>query len=174
MSEDALFTALHAFDGKSVEPLKSCLAEDGLGAGDIPRLIEACAAPSEKHQVGATWLLKAYLEQGRTVTAAEAAAFVGTLAGLSHWEARLHACQLLRHLEVAAADLAAVTDFLGAEIAAQKPFLRAWACDALVHLSDRHPSLRQSAGAALAAAEADPAASVRARARQLRKARPAL
>ncbi len=174
MSEDSIFTALHAFDGKSVEPLKRCLAEDGLAAGDIARLIEACAAPSEKHQVGATWLLKAYLERGRALATPEVAAFVAILAGLSHWEARLHACQLLRHLDVADADVAAVTDFIGGAAAARKPFLRAWACDALVHLSDRHTSLRPAAGEALAAAEADPAASVRARARQLRKDRPAL
>ncbi len=174
MSEDSLFTALHAFDGKSLEPLKRCLAEDGLAAEDMARLIEACAAPSEKHRVGATWLLKAYLEQGGSLAAAQVAAFAATLAGLGHWEARLHACQLIRHLDVAAADVDAVTGFLDGEVAAQKPFLRAWACDALVHLSDRHTGLRAAAGAVLAAAEADPAASVRARARQLRTERPAL
>ena len=174
MSEEAVFLALHAFDGKSLEPLRRCLDEPGLDAGAIAALIEVCARDSEKHQVGATWLLKAHLERGHRLTASAVADFVAARATLTAWEARLHACQLVRHLEVAAVDLGPLTRFLDSALEGGRPFLRAWACDALVHLADRHGRLREAAGRALQVAERDPAASVRARARHLRKDHPAL
>ena len=50
-----------------------------------------------------------------------------------------------------------------------RPFLRAWSMDALQKLAQQDAELAQRADTALAAAEHDPAASVRVRARRWRK-----
>lgn len=97
--------------------------------------------------------------------------FVSAMARVEGWEARLHLAQSIQWLEPSEVQAVAAAQILGRWFEADSKFLRAWACDGLWHLGLRHPCLKEEAKRIAVLAEADPAASVRARARNLRRQR---
>lgn len=117
---------------------------------------------------GSTWLLLDHLKQGNGLSAAPIQKLVGSLDDLSHWSAKLHVCQSIRHLHLDAVQASRFADWLETMLEHKRPFIRAWALDGMVSLGTRFDSLSGRAAAALDAADKDEAASVRARARNLR------
>lgn len=160
---------------KQVDRLEALHAElsDETGAAITSTLIQLCAADSAKVQVGASWLLRARLEQlaadERAVAPSVARELASRLPAVRDKWARQHLCQCLSILEVPATALEAFADFCRDAAASEAKFLRAWGIDGLLRLAWQHSSLTDEAVRRLDLAEEDDAASVRARARQLRK-----
>ena len=160
-----LLDDLSAYDGKAVTLLGEAEARHGTAAGYLGELAVLSASDLPQVSDGATWLLKAALEEGRVLSEAETRTLISGLARITHWPAQLHICQFLERVEVPADAAAPVADWLAGLLAHKRPFLRAWSMSALCALAAQHGAFKSQAEAALAAAETDQAASVRARAR---------
>lgn len=117
---------------------------------------------------GSTWLLLDHLKQGNGLAATPLQKLLDSLDDLSHWSAQLHVCQSIRHLHLDAVQASRFADWLETMLEHKRPFIRAWALDGMVSLGRKFEPLSGRAVAALDAAEKDEAASVRARARNLR------
>ena len=161
--------ALKRYDGKTTEGL----AEIRAAFGDRPTFLSDLAGLATHDDPlvseAATWLIKAQLEDGARLTGSETEALLGRLDRVTSWQAQLHICQSVRHFEVPTQLAIDCVEWCEALLTHDRPFLRAWSMDALQELARQNAELAQRAEMALAAAEQDPAASVRGRARRWRK-----
>ncbi len=166
---NALYEALKDFDGKAMTILSEARAALGGRRSFVSDLVRLAAHEEANVSVGATWLIKDHLENGGRLTPARTKTLVGRLDAISSWQAELHVCQSVQYLEPSPEQARACADWLTPLLRSERPFLRAWSMDALQHLAQRNNDLAARAEAALNEADDDPAASVRARARNLRK-----
>ncbi len=158
--------AILAFDGKTLTELRAALAAD-LSAAQLAEAVARAGSPTASCQVAATWLIKSWLQAGGRLSPRLTDSLLRKLDQIGPWEARLHLLQSLRYLSIPPARLAQTRAFIAAGRDHGKTFVRVWALDALVHLSDDFPELRPTAQAATDEALHAAAASLRARARQL-------
>jgi len=158
---------LQAFDGKAISLLSETAAEFGMGPQVIDLLIALSPDPDSNVATGATWLLKAHLDQNNTFSQAQTTALIAAAPKIQPWQAQLHICQMISRLDSSAQDTAQLADWLSPLLSHSRPFLRAWSLDALLGLASRAPSLVTMAQQAHRYALEDEAASVRARARNL-------
>ncbi len=165
----ALYEALRDFDGKAMTILSEARATLGGRPSFLSDLVRLAAHDEANVSAGATWLIKDHLETGGHLTRAQTKALIGGLDAMSFWQSQLHVCQSVQYLKPSAEEARACADWLTPLLQSERPFLRAWSMDALQHLALRNAGLAARAEAALNEADADPAASVRARARNLRK-----
>jgi len=129
--------------------------------------IRLAGTTDENVAIGATWLLRRWLEEGVRAGPHLVHELASALASIpSHW-ASLHVCQSIALLDIPAADAPTFAKFLRHCGESDHPFLRAWATDGLVRLAAQHPAHAREARTALEAALIDPAPSVRARARRI-------
>lgn len=160
---------LSEYDGQSVTILGEIEAEYSGQADYLDAVIALVDHADANICGGATWLIKSALEAGRQLSEPQRKEFIRRVPMANGWAAQLHVCQSIQFLQVSADHAPALRDWLKPLLASSRPFVRAWSVDALEHLACQHPEFALEAKAALDAAEADPAASVRARARQIRK-----
>lgn len=167
-----LRTALAAYNGRNIGPLEEILSEVPPSRRLLAELIDVATDDSNPTmQIGATWLLRKYLERGQSLDAALCRTLAGGLERIETRWARLHLCQTLASIAVPADCLDAFASFCRRGIASEHPFLRAWAHDAFHRLARQHPTLAPEAAVLLDAAEQDRAPSVRARVRAIRRER---
>ncbi len=162
---------LAEFDGQSVTILSEIEAECSSQADYLDALIALVDHAAANIGAGATWLIKSALEAGQQLSEPQRKEFFRRAPSTNGWAAQLHICQSIQFLHVPADHAPALLAWLSSLQESPRPFVRAWSIDALDHLASQHPDYALEAKAALDAAEADPAASVRARARQIRKRR---
>ncbi len=163
--------ALARYDGKATDTLAEVRAAFGDRRTFLSELVSFATHEEATVADGATWLIKAQLDDGARLTSSETEALLGHLSAITSWQAQLHICQSVRHFDVPAHLANTCADWFEELLTSDRPFLRAWSMDALQELALRNAELAERAETALAAAEQDPAASVRARARRLRKLR---
>ncbi len=168
--EDAVLERVLEFDGKTTGSLEAACKAVGKDFTAFERLFELADSQDTRLQIAATWALRKLLELGAEMTAEQSAAFIETAAAQSAWEAQLHIVQSVQFIRNEDLNTRRLAETITPWHAAKRPFLRAWTLDALCHLAQRDTSLKGSAAAMLAKADDDPAASVRARARNLKKA----
>lgn len=168
--DSAVFERVLEFDGKTTGSLEAACKAVGKGFTEFERLFELADSQDTRLQIAATWALRKLLELGAEMTADHCATFIETAAAQSAWEAQLHIVQSLQFIRNEDLNTRRLAETITPWHAAKRPFLRAWTIDAICHLAARDPSLKEAASALLAKGEQDPAASVRARVRNLRKA----
>lgn len=166
MSED-LRTALVAFDGKAISLLSEAAAAHAHAPDYVDQLLMLITDPEPHIGEGASWLIKAHLEAGHRLTDVQSGALLDGLDADLAWPTALHILQSVQYLDGGeAADvrrLAAIEVYTRHE----RAFVRAWALDAYVRLAAPHPDQKKQIARLLEQGHADPAASVRARARRL-------
>ncbi len=165
--EDDLMEALANWDGRHTAPLKECFRRNREEPGLADALLHRIGSTDIRVAEGSSWLLKAALETGTSLSPAQVSALIGILPALRGKNTILHVCQSVRHLTVDRTQADALVHHLERFLIDERPFLRAWSLDALAAVAARHPVFRERAAAALLQAREDPAASVRARARNL-------
>lgn len=116
-----------------------------------------------------SWMLKHALEQGEQLTVPLTTRLIAALREDWAWEAELHICQCVQYMKIDPAEARTLANWLRKRLGHDRAFVRAWSLDALCALASANPRYRRSAGEALSDAETDPAASVRARARNIKK-----
>lgn len=164
---DNLRSALSAFEGKALTILGEIEAAYGTHSNYVDQLVALAGDPEGTISSGATWLLKSHLEKKGELSAAQTKSLVLGVFALEDWSAKLHLCQSVRFLNVTAALAEPLVSWLEPLLAHRRPFLRAWSLDALCRVATNHSQFRVSAQRALKTAHDDPAASVRARARNI-------
>ena len=169
MAVEALRSSLLEFDGVAVSILSEARARCREDDGFLDDLIVLVADPSTTVADGATWILKAELEEDAVLPPDLTEALVSALQGLTTWQSLLHVFQIVEQLDLSEAQAGRVIRRAKTFAGHKRPFLRAWSLHAVVVLGRQFHKYRQDAEAALKQAEADKAASVRARARRLRR-----
>ncbi|MEM7300166.1 MAG: hypothetical protein AAF468_03700 [Pseudomonadota bacterium] len=165
---DQLRGSLAEFDGKAVSLLTETEAMLGSRPGYLDGLIAVAGDREVSVGDGATWLFKSALESGQTLSVGQSEHLIATLPDLKGWAAQLHICQSVRYFSLDETQAEVVAGWLEPLLAHKRPFLRAWSLDAIWCLAKSHDKLRDRADTALSNAENDDAASVRARARNLK------
>ena len=168
---DELRARLAEYDGRSVTILGETEAQLSGADGYLDAVIELCSAREEHLAAGATWLIKSALEAKRTLTPQQVETLIAQLPSACGWAAQLHLCQSIGLLEIPAGSAGDVAVWINPLLAHDRPFVRAWALDAMGHVAARDDGLAASFEKALAKAHEDEAASVRARARNIAKSR---
>lgn len=163
--EDALLSA----DSNAVSDLIDVKHRCRVGAEYFSELVVLCFDARPNVSGGATWILKSELEDGAQLPDRLVDRIAYSLKKLSSWQAQLHICQSVEMFRLT--DEQAKSFLMWAETLAEhpRPFLRAWSLNARVILGRDFEDYRDAAIGALDHADGDNAASVRARARQLRK-----
>ncbi len=169
-----LLIHLGEFDGTRTEPLQRAVDDGVPGPEAWARLAGLFVSDDLLESQAASWVVKGWLEKGHPIPAEAVEILEGHLDRIADAWTRQHLCQSLRHLGLADAPATSIDRWVGAIEAWRKeprPFLRAWATDALYRLAEAHPELKERAATALREAFEDPAASVRARARRIQAGR---
>ena len=162
-----LETRLLDFDGKAVTLLSEARTASRDEPGFLGALVSFCADRRGNVGAGATWILRAELEDGATLPPPHTAQLVASLEAITAWQAQLHVCQFMPMLSLTPDQVRAAQTWLWPFLNHERPFLRAWALDALCRLPGAQAD--QTIRDALHHLESDAAASVRARARKLRQ-----
>lgn len=160
---------LAAYDGKLVDPLTQTRGACGEMPGYRTALVTLCSDPQSTVAEGASWLLKADLEDGVRLDAEQTEALSQLLAEVPPWQAQLHLCQMIDKLDLTGTQAERFMLWAtGLEQAGRRPLLRAWRAHLMVVIGATFAAHRAVAEDVLNAAEQDKAASVRARAKHLR------
>jgi len=165
--ERNLPNALSRFDGKAITLLGQIEAEFGNDPEYLAALIDLLPSDQAHLENGATWLIKDRLERGDKLSQTRTDQLAAMAPTLTDWQAQLHLAQLARHLHPSPAPARVLALEMIELLDHERPFLRAWSLDALVHLAAIYPDFEARAETAKSAALEDEAASVRARARSL-------
>ncbi|MCF4098909.1 hypothetical protein [Maritalea mediterranea] len=161
-----LIQALLAFDGKQVAPLKQGLA--AADSDDFLALTDYFSHDNVVFQTGATWLVKSALERSKEVPANVVEAMFDAADQYRHWEPKLHALQSVQFLDFAQIKREKVAAALPALSDDKKTLVQVWALDADVRLHVENESQLNRLQQKLNMALEKGAASLKARARQLK------
>ena len=134
-------------------------------------MLVGCISDGSVDTIAVTWLLKHALEQGEPLSVPLTTRLIAALRDDWAWEAELHVCQSVRYMKIDPSQARTLAHWLRKRLAHERAFVRAWSLDALCARAESNHRYRRSADEALDDAETDPAASVRARVRNLRKSR---
>ena len=159
---------LLAFDGRNLTILGEIAARHEGNPGYLDGLVALADGTNGRISDGATWLVKAYLEAGGQLTKLQCRMLISKLETADNWVAKLHLCQMVRYLSPNAQEAEAIVRWLLPLLSHDRPFLRAWSLDALCHVAALHSAYANKAEDVLNSATQDAAASVRARAKNLR------
>lgn len=155
------------WDGKAVDEITAVLAAHREAPRFVATVVGLVDIPA--CEVGASWLLKAWLEDGGRLTKAQTRTLLSSLDALERWEAKLHLLQCLPLLVIADGQTDAVETFLRSTLTDANKFVRAWAYNGFCELARQHAGYRAEAELLLDQAVDDEAPSVKARIRNIRK-----
>lgn len=157
------------YDGKAISILSEADAQFRDQPSYFDSLISLCADEDPLIAQGASWIIKNRLDEGLPLTPKESESYIINLSAHQDWQTQLHLCQSIKHLTIPAKIAEHLLRILIVLRHHKRPFVRAWSLDALVHLSKQHPTYTDRVQAEFRQAQDDPAASVKARARNLQK-----
>jgi hypothetical protein len=162
--------ALRAWDGRDVRPFQDVAEALPATADNVAALLALARRDDAALQVGATWVLKHWLEQGCVLDRRASGRMAALLERELDWGAALHVLQALSRLDLSDARWGRLPQMLERRLDSPRPFVRAWAYNGLGLAAARNPDLRPRVEALFEQAMADEPASVRARIRSARRA----
>ena len=164
-----LHTILSSWDPRDVAEGERLYRKHSASRTFLRRLIPCCLSPET--EITATWMLKHHIdEHGKPLPQPLADQLFAGCDTMHAWEARLHLLQCMSHIAVPAAHKKPVLRLLERCVRDDNKFVRAWALSAFVAFAAAHPRYRNRVCEMIEDAQAtDPAASVRARLRTLRR-----
>lgn len=163
-----LAARLACFDGKDVTPLCALVDDVDPAGDDLAELCDLARRPELTD--AATWVVKNAAERhDLRFGARDSARLLALLDRVTSWGATLHVLQLVRRATITKARKDGVQRAVLEATEHARPFVRAWAYDALAHLADAHAELRRQAVALFDHAAEHDTAAIRARIRDLRE-----
>ncbi len=159
--------ALHSWDGKSAIDIKAIYDQYSLEENFVNDILEL--SQSQPYEVGTTWLLKAWLEEGNKLSSSQVSQLYKSLNHLEHWEAKLHMLQSMPYMPMANSIKNKVYQFLKITLMDQNKFVRAWTYNGFYELSQQYPEYLEETKQFFEMAMRDEAASVKARIRNIMK-----
>ena len=164
---DDLQAALATFTGNEVSLLSEVKARFR-SQPDFETSITALAASDDPMMSrAAMWVILECVREGTLLVHRISAALHPHLQALADWQAVLCLLQAFDQLSQPIDHAESYADFAEANLSHQRPFLRAWSMNTLCRLARFHPELAARAQRTHQNAINDPAASVRARARNI-------
>ncbi len=158
---------IEAWDGKSANDVVE-IYEHYHGKPDfvdsIVKLIKDAST-----QKGATWLLKKWLESGKTIKSGDVGEVYAALQTLKDWESKLHILQSMPFMPVEKNERENVESFLRVTLTDSNKFVRAWSYNGFYELALQYPEYINEAEQFFEMALRDEAASVKARVRNIMK-----
>lgn len=159
---------LEAFDGRDATPICGLVDEVDLTGDDLAELCDLARRPDLAD--GATWVIKNAADRyALHFGARESQRILALLDVVTSWGATMHLLHLVRHTTITKARKDGVLRAVLEHTEHPRPFVRAWAYDALARIAEAHPEHRDQAAALFDHAVAHDAASIRARIRNLRE-----
>ena len=165
----AIGDELRNWDGKSTAYLEAIYARTQRVPQTIDELIRSL--DELPLQTGASWLLKHSFEQGARLSSAQTDQLFDRLAALRDWPAKLHVLQCLPWLNLSTDHKDAVEPFVRDSLTSPNKFVRAWALNGFILLSQQFDELAAEADSRVAHALENEAPSVKARLRAILKER---
>jgi len=167
LTRSILRNHLSAFDGRAMTILGEIAAQFEMHGEYVNYLVSLAGDPDDAVSNGATWLFKSFLETGGALSEIQKKELAVQTEDVRHWAAQLHICQSVRFLSLESKEAEKMAHWLLPLLEHDRPFLRAWSLDALCHISTQHPDFKGAAQQARQSGLVDPAASVRARAKNI-------
>lgn len=134
LSSEHLRQELSAYDGRNPTILSELSMRYRAHTGFQSDLVTLASDEVPTISEGATWMLKAELEEGYVLPPQDIDRLASRLSEVTAWQAKLHICQSMRYLLVPKKSKQVIEDWLKTMFDAQKPFLRAWSIDAYCRL----------------------------------------
>lgn len=120
----------------------------------LQHLLTACRVAET--EIAATWLLKYHIETTDLhLGPALQRDFYDSVLQVSHWEAKLHALQIMDRVPLPETYLKPVTALVTASAKADRKLLRAWGFYGLAQVASQYPDQRQTALCVLRDAKAE-------------------
>jgi hypothetical protein len=167
MTVEEMKNRLSAFDGNAVTLLSEVRATERNQPDFIDDLLFCCFDDVPNISMGATWILKAELTDGLVLSDRQRNALIDKLSNRLPWQSCLHISQSVDFLDVNEKQAVDLFSWAKGFNTHSRPFVRAWCLHVQVSLAARYPVFQTDANITLERASRDPAASVRARARNL-------
>ena len=168
MDVEKILSRLETYDGVATSILTETQKLCNDGPDFLEKIISLIAYPSEKISEGATWILKAEIENGAALPPDYVDLICDKLDHIQSWQAILHILQLSDKLTLTSNQAQMISCWAEKFLDHQRPFLRAWSLNALIKAMMASTANAEIIESILSRAEEDEAASVRARARKLR------
>jgi len=125
---------LAAYDGRSPAIPSKAAADHRNAPSFLAIIIKFLTDDNRMVSEAASWIIKAELEAGIVLDRKTTEELVASLGKLESWQAKLHICQTICHLDVPASARESMRRWLTPLLDGERPFLRAWALDALCKL----------------------------------------
>lgn len=164
-----LETELKKFDGVAVSLLSEARVKCADNSDYFDELVRLSFDPKETISAGATWIIKAELEEGGSLTVGQIEKIVVSLNNEMPWQSMLHICQSIEWIPLTQEQANRFFQWSQSLTNHSRPFLRAWSLHVLVFVGSKYETFQEEVTSALKIAHEDKAASVRARARKLQK-----
>lgn len=168
-----MLSELNRWDGKSSEDLTQLYNQHADRADFVPELLTLLTHNSQ-YQHSALWLIKHYLESGQSLQTSQCLQLLASGPNLSCWQAKLELLQAMQYLDLAhlpPVEQDKLEYFIRHAISNENKFVRAWAYNAFHLLAGVFPQYKDEALQFLNMALRDEAPSVKARIRQILKAK---
>jgi hypothetical protein len=163
----ALAAQLKQWDGKSADDIAAIYQAACHSKGFVSELISLLG--QQDCQSGASWCLKAWLEQNNSLNQAQTDAVLDSLPMLDDWQSKLHVLQCLPYLKISGKARNTLESFLRQNLGAENKFVRAWSYNGFFELACEFPEYRKQVQQFFEMAMRDESASVKARIRNLQK-----
>jgi len=163
-----LMKDLIQWDSKYVNELE-VIYDKHVHKPDFSRTLIMLVKEEGSVQIGATWLLKKYLEESNNLKRSEVLVLFDTMDFLKEWQSQLHFLQMLPYIKLNVIDDQNLYQFLNGVIQSPNKFVRAWAYNGLFLLSQTYTAYQDEIYTVLDDALINEAPSVKARIRNILK-----
>lgn len=165
VNSDYLRSILEVFDGKEVTALRAVAHNSQFSLASLEALLSLIEGEEEKFQIGASWIILNAVSIHKFIGEGEKDRILDILSWNTHWQVSLHFLQLFPVLEITKDQSSDIFHVLLKLTDHKRPFVRAWACNALYTLAERNIELRKPVNELLRLSLINDGGSVRARIR---------
>lgn len=156
-----------AYDGRDISPFREVAERLPVAPDSWAALVEWAGDPAVGRQVGATWVIKHWIERGETPPAGPMERLLELVGHFDDPNATLHCLQLVGAVPLSDGAAGRLFEVVSGLCGTPHKFVRAWAYSALASIAAQHPEFRGAVRERLDEIGPNEPASVRARIRQV-------